>query len=185
MTMTRRDFAICAGIITSLASLPACLFSDIYKTISNYVPVALLAFDRIIAILVEHGVNTTGLTAIVNHVKAALADILTAVLEYHDAHEDAKQTMIHAIAVAMKIATERLVEFWELLKLPNEHLGRTIKMLIDVIISTLTGFIAQLAPGTPVANQRFISEPKARTIKQFRDEFNTVLRERDESQYAI
>lgn len=183
--MNRREFAATTGALSLVAVMPACWMSNIYKTISSYVPVALLAFDRVISILVEHGVDTTRLTEAVNRVKAALADILTAVVEYHDAAEQAKETMIHAIAVALKIACERLVEFWELLKIPNEQLARTIKMLIDIMVSTLTGFIGQLAPGTPVAGQRFVSAPRVRTLKEFREDFNAVLRERDEGQFAI
>lgn len=185
MTMTRRDFAICAGIVTSLASLPACLFSDIYKNISDYVPVALLAFDRIVMILVEHGINVSGLTEVINRVKAAFADIQTAVLEYHDAHENDKQTFIHMVAVALKIATERLVEFWNDLRIPNQQLAYAVKLLLDIIISTLTGFIQKLAPGTPVAMQRFMSDPKPRTLKEFRRDFNTALAEQGESKFAI
>lgn len=184
--MTRRGFAIrTAAVVAALASLPACLFSDIYKTISTYVPVALLAFDRIVAILIEHNINVSGLVEAVNRVKAALADIQTAVLEYHDAHEHDKQTLIHAIAVALKIANERLLEFWQTLQIPNQQLAHTVKMLLDIIISTLTGFISQIAPGTPVAAQRFVSEPRPRTLKEFRQDFNAVLREHGESKFAI
>lgn len=183
--MTRRDFAIRTATLAALATLPACFFSNIYKTINQYVPVALLAFDRIIAILVEHGVNTNGLTEAVNRVKAAFADIQTAILEYYDAHEHDRETLIRAISIALKIATERLHDFWETLKIPNEQLSRTIKMLIDIMVSTLTGFIGQLSPGTPVAGQRLLSAPRARSIKEFREDFNRALRERDEGQFAI
>lgn len=185
--MKRRAFLGVAGSGALLASLPAtaCWWSNVYKNISSYVPVALLAFDRIVAILIEHGVNTTGLTDVGNAVKAAFADIQTAVLEYHDAHEHDKATLMQAISVAMKIASHRLVEFWERLQIPNEHLAHGIKALIDVMVSTLTAFIGQLSPGTPVANQKFISEPKLRSIKQFREDFNWVLDHNGLSKYAL
>ena len=183
--MNRREFAVTTGALSLVAVMPACWMSNIYKTISSYVPVALLAFDRIIAILVEHGINTAPLTEAVNRVKAALADIQSAVLEFQDAAEQARDTYRVNLAVALKIATARLKEFWELLHISNEHLERTIKLLLDVLISTLTGFIGQLAPGTAVAGQRFLYPPKVRTIKEFRHDFNAVLKERDEGQFAI
>lgn len=183
--MTRRDFAVRTITLSWLATLPACFFSSIYKNISTYVPVALLAFDRILAILVEHGVNTTGLTEVVNRVKAALADIQTAILEYHDAREHDQATLIHSISIALKIASHRLVEFWEELKIPNEQLASNIKSLLDVIISTLTAFIGQLSPNTPVAGQKFVSEPKLRSIQQFRQDFNWVLDHNGLSKYAL
>lgn len=183
--MNRREFAVTAGTAGVLATLPGCFLHDVYKTIDRYVPVALMAFDRIIAVMVEHGVDVSRLVNAVNMVKAALADIQSAVLEYHDAHEHDKQTLIHMISVALKVATHRLAEFWELLQIPNENLARTVKLLLDVIISTLTGFISQLSPGTPVASQKFVSEAKVRSIKEFREDFNRVLDERGEAKFAL
>lgn len=188
--MKRRQFAVdllSKGIIAlfALAAMPACWFSNVYKDISSYVPVALLAFDRIVAILVEHGVNTMGLTDVGNRVKAALADVQTAVLEYRDAAAHDKATMVQAISVALKIATHRLVEFWEMLKIPSPELAKTVKTLLDVIVSTLTAFVGQLSPGTPVASQRFLSEPKLRSVKEFREDFNSVLNHNGLSKYAL
>lgn len=183
--MTRRDFAIRAATLGVLTSLPACWFQNVYSQINQYVPVALVAFDRIIEILIANNVDVSRLTNAVNMVKAALADIQSAILEYHDAHEHDKATLVQAISIALKIASHRLVEFWELLQIPNQQLARTVKLLLDVIISTLTAFIGQLAPGTPVASQRFLSGPKLRSIKEFRSDFNWILDHNGLSKYAI
>lgn len=185
MTMTRRDFTIRVALASTLGSLSGCVFGDVYKNIEKYVPVALLAFDRITMILMENGVVISGLENVINMVKAALADIQTALLEYHDAAAHDKATLIQAISVAMKIATHRLIEFWDKLSIPNQQLALTIKTLLDIIISTLTGFIGQLSPGTAVASQKFLSAPRLRSVKEFRDDFNGILRSHGMSKYAI
>ena len=190
--MNRRDFGYLVGGLAglvSLISLPACLWSTVYKRINKYVPLALLAFDRIVEILAEHGIPIApGFTDSVNAVKAALADIQSAILAFEEAHGE--QTAIGAIRMALEIAQRTLEDFWRKLNIPDPGLGGTIKALIGTILSTLSGFLEQLpkapVPAVPhaVANE-FGNTPKLRTMAEFRDEFNGVLRRTGESKYAI
>lgn len=187
--MNRRKFAQSLAVGFALISFPACLFSNIYKTINQYVPLALLAFERIISILAEHGISVSGLQDAVNAVKAALADIQSAILEYQEANSHGKPTGIQIIVTALNVAHGRLEEFWRKLNIPNPQLSFTIKSLLGIIISTLQGFEQQLpahqqGPG-PMHTSTFTGAGKVRTIKEFREEFNEELREHDESKFAI
>lgn len=191
MTMTRRDLVALGklGILAALFPLSSCWFQNIYSDIDRYVRVALLAFDRIIAILAEHGIVVEGLDRSINAVKAALADIETAVLEYRDAAAHEKATLVAAIATALKIAAERLQAFWELLKMkiPNVQLATVIKTLLDIIISTLIAFAEKLQTGgaPAVPRNQLLAQPRIRTLTQFRAEFNGVLRQSGEGKFAI
>lgn len=187
--MNRREFAITAGTVGALASLPACFLNDVYKTIAQYIPFALLAFDRVVSILAEHGVNTSGLTEAIDRVKAALANIQIAVLEYRDALAAEKAAKLAAIRTALEIASRRLREFWEMLRIPNEQVAQTVKMLLDIIISTIEGFIMRLPAQMPgplrPPEPKYGPVPQERSIKEFRHDFNRVLRARGESQFVI
>lgn len=191
--MNRRQFASTIIVFSALGSSLGCFFSNVYKNIDRYVPLALLAFDRIIEILTEHGIPVGPLTDSVNRVKAAIADIVTAVLAYREASGD-KSTAIAMIRAALQVAQQSLEEFWRKLSIPNPALAGTIRALIGIIMSTLAGFEAQLPTGrvTPqpkprVAQAEFdwVNSVKLRSISEFREDFNSVLRQNGEEKYAI
>lgn len=183
--MTRRKFASSLVVMLALISTACPIFSNIYKSMTQYIPLALLAFDRIIAILIEHNIVVTGLVDAIDAAKAALADILSAVREFEDAHGNEKPTKIEAIRTALKIAHTRLELFWDRLQIPNQQLAITVKALLSIILSTLAGFEAQLRPGDTSRGKTIFAVPKARSIREFREDFNAVLREHDEIQFAI
>lgn len=184
--MNRREFAVTTGALSVLATLPACWLSNVYKNISQYIPYAMLAFDRILSILEEHGINTAGMRDVIDRIKSAFADIQTAVLEYRDAHEADKASKLQAIQTALKIASRRLMDFWEMLRIPNEQVARTIKMLLDIIISTIEGFISRLPqPQGQEPQQKAGPVAHERSLKEFREDFNRVLRDRGEAKFAI
>lgn len=184
--MNRRQFAIGTGALTLLAMLPACWFANVYRMIAEYIPYALLAFERIISILEEHGISTAGLREIIDRVKAALSNIQTAVLEYKDAVQAEKAAKLEAIRNALRVASQRLTEFWDALRISNEQVRRTVKMLLDIIISTIEGFITRLPqPIGQVPQQRAGPVAQERSLKEFRQDFNRVLRDRGEAKFAI
>lgn len=188
--MNRREFGTLIIVFSALGSSLSCLFSSVYKNIKNYVPFALLAFDRVIQILEEHGIAVSGLVEAMNRVKAALADIQSAILAYQEANSDQKPTAIGIIRAALQVARTSLEDFWRSLKIPNAQLAGTIKALLTIIISTLAGFEAQLpmaagAAPAPRMGKEFGSPPKVRTLNEFRDDFNQILRSNDESKFQI
>lgn len=189
MKINRREFGHLAGGLAgviSVLSLPACDWLNLYGQISKYVPMAVVAFNTIVQILVEHGIPVGGLTDAIEHVKAALADIQAAILVWKEAHGDQKNTAIAIIRTALTVAQTSLEDFWSKLQLPNP-LAATIKALLDVITSTLAGFKNKL-PGAaaklPGARNLFAA-PQMRSIREFREDFNRVLQDAGESKHAI
>lgn len=184
--MTRRDFAIrLASLGGLLAVMPSCfLSSNIYKNLEHYVPTALLAFDRIIEILVEHGIDVSHLVNQINQVKACLADIQTAILAWKSGRENQKPTLAEAVRTTLRLAASALDIFWGSLRLPPQ-LASTIKPLFDILVSTLMAFELIGANRGPGSKTFLGTEPKLRTIREFREEFNGVLSEHNESRFAI
>lgn len=182
LQLNRRQFAMTAGTVGMVATLPACWFSNVYSSLNKYIPIALLAFDRILDILKEHAVPVEGLTDAVNGVKAALADIQAAIIAYEHAAGDKSSAIAH-IRAALEVAEDRIEDFWRKLRLPNPELGATIRALLGIILSTLAGFEMKL-PGAPVTRSVWAA-PEARSVEKFRRDFNRTLDEHGESQFAI
>lgn len=174
--MNRRRFMEGGLVLISLATLPACWLSGgAYRDIENYIPLALLAFDRIIEILMEHNVEIG--SGAIDKVKSSLADIQSAILIWKEAHGEGKLTAASVIRTALRLAAQNLNEFWERLQVPPQ-LSPVIKSLIDVILSTLSGYETRL-PGAPAA------APPPRTITEFRRDFNGILQQAGEEKFAI
>lgn len=181
--MLRRGFIQATAAVGALALAPACWVGGGYDAITHYVPVALLAFERILDILVEHGVPTERLSHMVALVKAAFADILAAIEEFRHRRGRAQDTLVAAIRTALEIAQKRLDEFWGMLELKDDQLLHTLKLLLDVIKSTLAGFEQRLPPGP--SGMHYLPPEPIRTEKEFRETFNLVLRQHGEGKYAI
>lgn len=206
--MQRRHFISGACAVAACFAAEGCVFSNVYKLISKYVPVALMAFDRVTSILEEHGIAIApALTTFVTAVKAALADIETAVRMYQDAKSDGKQTALQAVLTALQVAQICLEDFWNHLQIPNPQLASTVRMLLQVIISTLAGFATQLRATGPVAptgpvpkapgaapkaapkaahdTDSAFGAPKPRSIEAFKHDFNAVLVARNEAKFVL
>lgn len=186
--MTRRRFALAFGALGFLATLPACFLSSVYRDLNRYIPVALLAFGRILDILGEHGVTLgPDLTGAVLRVKASLADIQAALLAWQESHGP---TTVQWIRGALILAISCLSDFWQRLNPLPGQLGATVHALLQILISTLTAFEAELpGAGAPAAGSPhafgYLAAPQLRTVKQFREDFNRVLLESKESKFAI
>ena len=188
-TLTRRSFVWSSTAFGVACTMTACPLSNVYDSITKYVPVGLLAFDRVLQIVGEAGVDTAPLMNVVNSVKASLADIQSAVLEYKDASADRKDTLVAIIRTALAVAEGRIQEFWGNLTLPPKT-GTIVKQLLGVILATLSGFREQLPgyqgnPGPMVAANHIQVVPKPRSIDQFRQDFNQILRDNGEAKYAL
>lgn len=190
MAVTRRNLMKSLGVLALTSLLPAC-FSNLYESIQKYVPVAILAFDVILEILAANGVAIAStLAPVVNAVKVALAEIAAAVAEYQHATGDGKPSAAKKVAEALRIAQNRLDEFWERLNLSSHELKETIRALLGIIISTLEGYYNRLpeaarspVPVGPAVGLTVI--PEARTLSQFRRDFNQALKDHNQQKYAI
>lgn len=181
--MNRRQFAVrmtslgLVGTFTA-AAMPACWLQNVYSSLNKYIPFALLAFDRILDILAEHGITVAGLTEAANAVKAALGDIQAAIVAFEQKHGE-----VSAIRAALGVAEDRIEDFWRKLKLPNPEVAATIRALLGIILSTLAGFEMKL-PG-PAVTRSVWAAPEARSVEKFRRDFNRTLEEHGESKFAI
>ena len=189
MDLSRRSFFWTSTAFGAMCTMTACPLSNVYDSINKYIPVGLLAFDRVLQIIGEAGVDTAPLLNVSNAVKASLADIQSAILEYRDASADRKDTLVAIIRTALSIAEGRIQDLWSNLTLPPAT-GKVVKQLLGIIISTLAGFREQLPgyqgnPGPMTAANHIQIEAKVRTIAEFREEFDSVLALAGETKFAI
>lgn len=199
---SRRAFAkLCSGFgLTALvSSLAACTFSSVYADILAYVPAALSAFSVILSILSGAGVSIAPAVAlIVNAVKAALADLQTAVTLWNDAPAAGKATLLGKISTALLVAEETLQEFWTNLDIPDSGLAATISGLLQIILETLMGFQSAIPAAPTVTTESALAihrreslrnvvtyTPTRRSLKQFKQVYNAYLVTKGFPQFSI
>ena len=166
MTMSRRELSkslLGLAAASSATFDTACPLRGKFDNILRYVPVALIAFDRVVSIAQDSGADLSQLQNVIARVKAALADIQTAILEFREHDGD---TLRQAILTALTIAHQRLTEFASAIadKL-SANTALAVRALLEVIISTLNGFQSQISRGSG-------SVP---TLAAFRRDFNAKL----------
>jgi len=189
--MKRRAFlqwASLSGLALAIPNFLGCSWSSIYAQIKAYVPVGVNAFIAVLGVLGANNISTTALTGGVNAVKGAFAVITAAIDAYNSAPADQKTTLLSKISLAISDATQNLNQFWSNLSIPDAKLATLIEGLLGVITSTLGAFAAQLpaAPTPTVALARAIrSVPKKRSVKQFKADFNKLLADAGQSQFAL
>ena len=175
---TRRGFVKTMGLVTgtvlasgSFLGIGACnIFNDIMK----YIPIALTAFTTIVTMI--NPAEGSVVALLVSMVKAALADIQTAVTNYENAPAGQKQTLSGKIATAITAAEQVLQQFWSDLKLPGGSMATLVEGVINIILSTLMSFLPQLAPPAALATKPIANKiqftPKKRTVSQFKSDLN-------------
>jgi len=202
--MNRRAFISNIGktaVVLGLSSMVGCSFSNVYANILKYIPVGLSAFNAIVAILSGAGIIPPGgsvvIAVAINLVKAAFADLQTAITQWQNAPAASKAGLLGAITTALTIVEADLQNFWASLNIPDGTLASLIEGLLGVIVSTLMAFSSQLPPATPSpaltaalekrkSLRRTITvTPKMRTVKEFKVEFNAKLNEAGYTQNAI
>lgn len=191
--MHRREFVKRAGIgmaALSVAGSSAILAGcgNIYATILAYTTAGLQAFQSVVDLLEGAGIinpaEGTAISLAVAAVKAAFADIQTAVAAYDAAPAADKLTLGGKIATAIQIAEAQIQQFWNDLHIPGGGLISLVKGLLGIILSTLTAFLPQLPKPAGTASivrrsaslgDRISYTPQKRTVKQFRHEINELL----------
>lgn len=174
-------------VLGTTAALTGCAT---FQDILNYVQVGLQAFESILSILAGAGVLVAPIQGIAALVKAGFADVQTAVNDYNAAPSANKTTLSGKISTAITVLENDISNFWTTLNLPNGQIASTISGLLGIIVSTLAGFLAQLpAPAPAVARVAApglaAAAPKARSVRQFKSDFNAILAANNFSQYAL
>jgi hypothetical protein len=203
MTLTRRQFATRgASLLGALGILPlltstGCWLSSVYADIIKYVPIGLSAFSSIVSILsgagvigVPIGAAIAGIVALVNK---GFADLQTAVNSYQSAPAASKSILLGAISTALSTVEAYIQQFWSNLTIPDAQLASLVEGLLGVITSTLLGFASQLPAPAPSAaltmraslRKTINVAPKKRSLRQFRDDFNALLKGTAYGSHAI
>lgn len=199
MTLTRRSFNKITAVVglatmAEISSGWACSFASVYASILKYVPVGLSAFAAILSIMSGGGiVIAPALGAIVALVNAGFADLKAAVAAYDAAPAANKATLLGKISTVLASVEANLQAFWSNLTIPDAKLESLIQGLIGVITTTLMGFATQLPPPAPSpalmakgSLRRTITlPPQKRSIAQFRNDFNKLLKDNGYGDHAI
>lgn len=183
-SMTRRAFGQRLVLLGAVMAMPfqlaGCLFATVWADIQKYVPVGLQAFAAVVSILTGQGIITgaaAAIQALITAVTAAFGTVSSAVTSYE---ASANNTTLGAVANALTAAANSIQQFWANLNIPDANLAATIKGLLEVITTTLSGFIAAL-PSSSVALQApspnsLSMTPHRRSLHAFKSDFNKVLK---------
>jgi hypothetical protein len=196
-TMTRRKFGQAwATFLLALSVGPSLLVTGCgtsFSTILSWVDTGLAAFQSVVDLLAGQSViNITigsAIDLIIKAVKAAIADIGTAVSNYNAAPAAAKATLVGKISTALVAAQNEISQFWNDLTIPDAKVASTVAGLLGLIVSTLAGFMSLLPPApAPAALRTFPktlagAAPQKRSLPQFKAAFNGILDTNGYSQY--
>lgn len=181
------------GIITASLSQMAVSCSNLFTDIVNYVSVGLSGFAAILNILAGAGIisltGTAAINLIITAVKAAFADLQTAVNDYEAAAAADKTTLEGKISTVLVDLENEITTFWNNLSIPDPQTASTIQGLLEIITTTLAGFATQLPPA-PVAAAaggpvKLSFTAHRRSKKQFRNDFNAILHAHGLDKYKI
>jgi hypothetical protein len=188
--MNRRQFTghlVTGAAVVAIGAegfvLTGCTAASIFAQIQAYVPIGLLAFQGILAVIAPFVPMAGGIAIIVGLIKAAFSDLSAAVSEYQSAPAADKATALGKIKVVLGVIADQFQKFLSDLNLGSSNpLYLIVAGIVKVILSALAGFAGQL-PGTPVAIKMSIQmrdgsvvqvTPKLMSIKQFKAAYNAV-----------
>ena len=198
MQTTRRSFGkLVSGGALALAmgeTLMGLSCSSVYADILKYVPVGLSAFASVLSILSGGGVTIAPVVAtIVALVNAGFADLQAVVTAYDAAPAANKATLLGKISTALASVEANLQGFWSNLTIPDTKLESIVQGLLGIITTTLLGFGTQLPAPSPTPalmargslRRTIAGTPTKRSVKQFRNDFNAILKQNGMSEHAI
>lgn len=197
--MNRRKFFTYSGAGTlaiaggSIMNTGCWLTGNVFNSIMGYISVGLQAFSAVTQLLTGSGVITategTAIATVINLVKVGFADLQTAVANYENAPAAQKATLMGKVSTALADLEGVIQQFWNDLQIPDVKLANLIQGLLGIILSTLSGFATQLpAPAgvkARVLAKTIVVPPQKRSQKQFKKDFNQILKENGYSQYEV
>jgi hypothetical protein len=195
--ITRRSFGTLWGTcLLALSIGPSLLLSGCgttFAAILSWIDTGLSAFASVVDLLVGQGVLMvpvgSAIDLLIKAIKAAIADIGTAVSNYNAAPAASKTTLEGKISTALVVAQNLIAQFWNDLSIPDTKLASTVAGLLGLIVSTLAGFMSLLPPApapvaiTPVQKALPVSTQRL-TTAQFKVKFNAILAANGFSNYA-
>ena len=181
----RRQFGKLIGVFTLLTTagwsvvLEGCAS---FKQISGWVVTGLSSFQSVVDLLVGEGLIMVAIGSVIDliikGVKAAIADIGTAVDNYNNAPAATKASLLGKISDALIAAQNEIAQFWNDLMIPDAKAASTVAGLLGLIVSTLSGFMA----GLPAATKQLMTFQKtlprvaaAKSEGDFKKRFVAIL----------
>jgi len=196
-SINRRTFGKWWGVAMASLTIGGQVFltgCTTFATILNWVDTGLSAFQSVVDLLAGQGVIAivigSAIDLIIKAVKAALADIATAVNNYNAAPAASQPGLLGKISAALVAAQNEIGQFWNDVSIPDAKLASTVAGLLGLIVSTLAGFQSLLPPApAPVALRTFPktlqgAAPQKRSIGQFKAEFKAILVANGYSNYS-
>jgi hypothetical protein len=151
----RRQFGRLMGVFTILTTVGWSVLLEgcaSFKQISGWVVTGLSSFQSVVDLLVGEGIVMVAIGSVIDliikGVKAAIADIGTAVDNYNNAPAATKASLLGKISDALVAAQNEISQFWNDLSIPDAKAASTVAGLLGLIVSTLSGFMASLPAAT-------------------------------------
>lgn len=197
--MNRREFgkrisslfaALALTALLPVSLLTGCDAGSLFAQILAYVGVGLQGFSAIVNLLVGAGVinpvEGSAIAAAIALVNAGFLALQKAVQDYNAAPADQKATLLEKISLAIATLRNDLGSFWDALKISDPKMSALVAGLLEVILSTLAAFAIKLPPAPAQLSRRVAAvQPRERSEKQFKKDFNRLLDEAGYGQYRL
>lgn len=164
--------------------LTGCSFN--LNSILAWVPTATSSISSILTLLVGAGaLACMTCSVLANIALAAISAIGTAVQAYENAPVADKATLLGKIQTALQAAMTASGAFFESANVPDQKTFSLIVGIAGLVLSAISGFIAQVGGSTPVpaifkvstptTTQTIPYSPKVYTLRTYKGSFNKLV----------
>jgi hypothetical protein len=151
--MGRREFGKLSGWAIFLMAIGASVFETgcgIMDTILAWVPVGLNAFSGILTVLSGAGIVIgPGPAAIITLIKAGFSDVTLAIQQY-EAIKPPPAGALAKIDAVLNLLVQNFQNFLTSINIQNSAVATLVIGLAEVILTTISGFVAALPASTPM-----------------------------------
>jgi hypothetical protein len=159
---------------------------NVIASIKAYIPVGIAAFSGVVSLLSGLGIIPPGtgtvIALLVGLVKSGFADLMAAIDQYNAAPAADKATLLAKVSLILSDVSRNIGKFFSDLTINDTTVLTLVTGLVQLILSTLAGFAAQLPPApTPVALTAKVSghpitiTPKILSRSAFVKQFNQIV----------
>lgn len=156
-----------------------CSFSSAMTQLQKYMPVALQAFEGVVAILVETGAlgaaQGSSADAVSTAASAALSDVQSAVTAYNAAPAASKATKLGEVVTALSAAQTQLKNFLADAHVKSSSAQATIQAAVLLISTTLASIEASISPNPTPAQVMAKASIKKVSASDFKKSYNQIV----------
>jgi hypothetical protein len=165
--------------------LEGCSVSSVFTDLLNWIPVGEAALNGIVTLLQGAGVIPPGVSAIVTTIEAAFAQLEADVKLYQSINPPPAGALAK-VEAAIEILIQNFQTFLQSINVSDSVLLTTIVGLVQIIMSTIAAFQAQMPASTlgvkthllgasfRVGANSYTFAPKHRTRRAFKKDWNKV-----------